>query len=115
VSARADLIEPQPELSIRRQCVLLNVPRGRWYAPAAVELAEDLELKRLLDEEYLRHPFYGSRRMTAYLQPRLENHSQAGTAAARGDGPYCGGSQTHDETKRMRSIRTCCAMWQSNA
>jgi putative transposase len=68
VSARADLIEPQPELSIRRQCVLLNVPRGRWYAPAAVESAEDLELKRLLDEEYLLHPFYGSRRMTAYLR-----------------------------------------------
>jgi putative transposase len=48
--------------------VLLNVPRGRWYAPAAVESAEDLELKRLLDKVYLRHPFYGSRRMTAYLQ-----------------------------------------------
>ncbi len=47
---------------------LLKVPRGRWYAPTAVESAEDLELKRLLDEEYLRHPFYGSRRMTAYLR-----------------------------------------------
>ena len=62
------MIEPQPELSIRRQCGLLEVPRGRWYAPTAVESAEDLELKRLLDEEYLRHPFYGSRRMTAYLR-----------------------------------------------
>jgi putative transposase len=62
------MIEPQPELSIRRQCVLLEVPRGRWYAPTAVESAKDLELKRLLDEEYLRHPFYGSRRMTAYLR-----------------------------------------------
>lgn len=68
MTVRTDLIEPQPGLSIRRQCVLLNVPRGRWYAPAAVESAEDLELKRLLDEEYLRHPFYGSRRMTAYLR-----------------------------------------------
>lgn len=62
------MIESQLGLSIRRQCVLLNVPRGRWYAPAAVESAEDLEFKRLLDEEYLRHPFYGSRRMTAYLR-----------------------------------------------
>jgi putative transposase len=62
------MIEPHPELSIRRQSVLLKVPRGRWYAPTAVESAEDLELKRLLDEEYLRHPFYGSRRMTAYLR-----------------------------------------------
>ena len=63
---RTDRIEPQPGLSIRRQYVLLNVPRGRWYTLAAVESAEDLELKRLLDEEYLRHPFSGSRSMTAY-------------------------------------------------
>ena len=62
------MIEATSALSIRRPCILLNVPRGRWYAPAAVESAEDLELKRLLDEEYLRHPFYGSRRMTAYLR-----------------------------------------------
>ena len=30
--------------------------------------AEDLLLLRLIDEEYTRHPFYGSRRMTAYLR-----------------------------------------------
>jgi putative transposase len=63
-----DLIEPQPGRSIRRQCGLLNVPSGRWYAPVAVESAEDLELKSLLDEAYLRHPSYGSRRMTTYLR-----------------------------------------------
>jgi putative transposase len=68
VMVRTDMIEAASALSIRRQCVLLKVPSGRWYAPAAVESAEDLELKRLLDEEYLRPPFYGSRRMTAYLR-----------------------------------------------
>lgn len=30
--------------------------------------AEDLDLMRLIDEEYLRTPVYGSRRMTAYLR-----------------------------------------------
>ncbi|MFZ0255198.1 MAG: IS3 family transposase [Gammaproteobacteria bacterium] len=68
MTVKTEMIEPQPALSIRRQCLLLNVPRGRWYAPAALESAADLEFKRLLDEEYLRHPFYGSRRMRAYLR-----------------------------------------------
>ena len=32
------------------------------------ESAENLELMRLIDEEYTRHPFYGSRKMRAWLQ-----------------------------------------------
>src|SRR5581483_126986 len=34
---------------------------------AATESAENLRLMRLLDEEYTRHPFYGSRKMTRWL------------------------------------------------
>jgi putative transposase len=30
----------------------------------------DLELMRLLDEEYTRHPFYGSRQLTRWLEER---------------------------------------------
>src|SRR5581483_4147342 len=34
---------------------------------AATESAENLRLMRLLDEEYTRHPFYGSRKLTRWL------------------------------------------------
>ena len=63
------LIVPEhPTLSVRRQCALLGVPRGRfYYEPVAVN-PEDLALMRLLDEQYTRMPFYGVRKMTAWLK-----------------------------------------------
>jgi putative transposase len=42
-----------------------------YYEPAA-ESAENLRLMRLLDEEYTAHPFYGSRRLTAWLSNQGE-------------------------------------------
>jgi len=55
------------EISLRRQCELLSVNRASWYYQPAGENAENLHLMRLLDEQYTRTPFYGSRRMTAWL------------------------------------------------
>jgi putative transposase len=67
------LVEPEHGgLSVRRQCALLGLPRSSFYYTAAAEAEDDLCLKRLIDEEYLRHPFYGSRSMTTYLQ-RLQH------------------------------------------
>ena len=40
---------------------------GRYYTPVG-ESAENLALMRLLDEQYTRTPFYGVRRMTAWLE-----------------------------------------------
>lgn len=61
-------IEPnQPALSIRRQCELLGLNRSSWYLAPAEESAENLALMRLIDEQYLRTPFYGSRKMTFWL------------------------------------------------
>jgi putative transposase len=57
-----------PSLSVRRQCELLGLPRSTLYYQPATETGENLRLMRLLDEQYLRTPFYGSRRMTAWLQ-----------------------------------------------
>ena len=56
-------------LSISRQCELLHLPRSSYYRPRSslTEGPGNLELMRLIDEEFLRHPFYGSRKMTAYL------------------------------------------------
>ena len=56
-----------PELSIRRQCALLGLCRSSWYLRPAGESAANLSLMRLLDEQYLRKPYYGSRRMSFWL------------------------------------------------
>ena len=52
---------------MRRQCELLGLNRSSLYYEAAPESAENLRLMRLLDEEYTAHPFFGSRRLTAWL------------------------------------------------
>ncbi|WP_087721113.1 IS3 family transposase, partial [Salinicola salarius] len=65
---RLALVEPQaPDLSLRRQCRLLGISRSSVYYQRKERRAYDLELMRLIDEEHLRTPVYGSRRMTIYL------------------------------------------------
>lgn len=58
---------------MRRQCALLGLSRSTYYSEPARESEENLRLMRLLDAEYLRHPFYGTRKMTNYL--REKGHS----------------------------------------
>ncbi len=55
------------DISVRRQCELLGVNRSGLYYEPAGETKENLALMRLLDEQYTRAPFYGSRRMTEWL------------------------------------------------
>ncbi len=52
---------------MRRQCQLLGLSRTGWNYTPVVESAENLELMRLIDEQYTRTPFYGSRRMRVVL------------------------------------------------
>ena len=61
---RAKVERAGAELSVRRQCALLNVARSGVYRPQPEASAEDLALMRRIDELYLEKPFYGSRRMT---------------------------------------------------
>lgn len=62
-------MEPeQARLSLRRQCELLGINRASLYYRAVGEGAENLELMRRIDEQYTRCPFYGSRRLTAWLR-----------------------------------------------
>lgn len=63
------MIEPShPALSIRTQCALIGLSRASYYYEPCAETAYNLELMRLIDEEYLKHPFYGSRRITIWLK-----------------------------------------------
>ena len=57
-----------PQLSLRRQCAVLGLAWSSLYYRPAPERAEDLQLMRLLDEQYTATPFYGVRRMTAWLR-----------------------------------------------
>ncbi len=69
---RAAIERAEPRLSMRRQCELLGLSRGSWYYQQARESEENLRLMRLLDEQYTQTPFYGVRRMTAWLQRQGE-------------------------------------------
>ena len=57
-----------------RQCELAGVSRATVYAQRDPKLTSepDLELLRLLDEQYTRRPFYGSRKMVSFL--KLQGH-----------------------------------------
>jgi len=57
-----------PRLSLVRQCALLSISRSSLYCQPAAASAQDLELMARMDRQYLKTPFYGSRRMTAWLR-----------------------------------------------
>jgi len=61
------VVPGHPQLSIRRQCELLGLGRANWYYQPALASAETLELMRQIDRQYTRTPFYGSRRITVWL------------------------------------------------
>jgi putative transposase len=56
-------------LSICRQCELLGLNRSTYYLPPATESEANLRLMRLIDQQFLKTPFYGSRRMAVALGP----------------------------------------------
>lgn len=60
---RAMVERPGQDLSVRRQCTLLNLARSGVYRPERLTGAGDLALMRRIDELHLELPFYGSRRM----------------------------------------------------
>ena len=64
---RAMVERPGVDLSVRRQCTLLNLARSGVYRPKPVIDADDLAVMRRIDELHLELPFYGSRRMTFEL------------------------------------------------
>jgi putative transposase len=57
-----------PQISIGRQCELVGLARSSFYYASQAESAENLHLMRLLDEQYTDTPYYGVRRMTAWLR-----------------------------------------------
>ncbi len=67
--ARRAWIERDAQLAVSRQCALAGVARSWVYAAASEALDElDRLLLGLIDAQYTRRPFYGSRRMVVYLK-----------------------------------------------
>src|SRR6516162_7435997 len=68
---RRALVEREnPALPISRQCRLLAVSRSSMYRKPAAVSEQDRAIMTLIDRQYLARPYYGSRRMTAWLATR---------------------------------------------
>ena len=69
MSTRRAWLGRDAALALTRQCDLAGVARSWVYGAAASDRVDawDLQLLRLIDEQYTRRPFYGSRRMVVYL------------------------------------------------
>jgi putative transposase len=64
---RRNLVDTQHELSVRHQCDILSIHRSGIYYQPKGEKRENLELMRLMDEHYLKHPTEGVIRMQDFL------------------------------------------------
>ena len=67
MNRRQMLDKDNPNISITRQCELLGIHKNGFYYKPTLETEFNLTLMRLLDEQYLKTPFYGYRKMTVYL------------------------------------------------
>ena len=56
-----------PKLSLRKQMELLDVSAGAIYYNPIPMSVYNLDLMDMIDKQYLETPFYGSRRMTVFL------------------------------------------------
>ena len=62
------MVDPLQKPSISRQCHLLGLNRSSYYYKPRPIKPEDLELMRLIDEQYMKTPFYGSRSMARHFR-----------------------------------------------
>lgn len=70
MSQKQQWIEPNhPIFSVREQAVLLELNRSNiYYKPRPKTFSEEqLALLRLVDEIYTQYPFFGTRKMSAYI------------------------------------------------
>lgn len=65
--AKRAMIDREAELSLVRQCELIDLPRSTYYYQPVGESALNLELMRRIDEQYLCTPGYGVGMMHDHL------------------------------------------------
>ncbi len=65
---RREMVDRQhPALSTVRQCALMGISKSSVYYRPRGSSQKDLETMKLIDQQYLATPFYGSRRMRVWL------------------------------------------------
>ena len=62
------MIDLESNLSVMNQCQLLNISRSSFYYKPKPIKEQDLQLMRLIDEQYLKTPSWGSRSMRNHLR-----------------------------------------------
>lgn len=73
VAEKKALVESEHlSISISRQCELLGLARSSFYYEIQPETEQNLRLMAMLDKQYTARPFYGVRRMTAWLATQGE-------------------------------------------
>jgi putative transposase len=73
VAEKKERIDPSYQsIPISRQCELLGLARSSFYYEPKPETAQNLRLMRMLDQQFTATPFYGVRRMTAWLATQGE-------------------------------------------
>ena len=73
------MIDPGDKIiPVWRQCELLGLPRSSYYYDSQRDDSYNLHLMNLIDEQFTTTPFYGVKRMTAWLQRQGEavNHKR---------------------------------------
>ena len=71
---RREMVDRQhPVLSTVRQCALIGISRSSVYYRPRGTSSKNLAMMKLIDQQYLTTPFYGSRRMKVWLG--REGHS----------------------------------------
>ena len=68
---RRGMITKGHSLAISKQCELLRLKRSSYYYQVNSQSSLNLELMRLIDEHYLKHPYYGSKKMHKSLTMNL--------------------------------------------
>lgn len=56
------------QISIKKQCELLDLNRSSYYYQEKPETEDNIKIMGLIDEIYTKHPYYGSPRITAELK-----------------------------------------------
>ena len=70
MSMRRCWVSDKEPLRVAKQCLFASVNRSTVYLPSIVLFpdAGELLLLELIDKEYTKHPFYGSRKIMHYLR-----------------------------------------------
>lgn len=66
------MVSPAESLSIVKQCNLMNMARSTYYYEPIPESEYNLRLMKMIDQQYLKAPFYGHRKMTEELKKKGE-------------------------------------------